>query len=523
MSKPLFSLLVLCFLSLIGLTACGGGNGATAVDPAATRVAEGDTTIALPLVTTPANTDGLVAFPGAEGFGAVATGGRGGQVIYVTNLNTEGPGSFQEALNTPGPRTILFKVSGVINAPANITYGDVTIAGQTSPGGIIVRGLVCDGHYDQNSCSNLIIRHLRSRPAAQVDNNQNVLDDALRLDGLHTFIIDHGSFANATDEAIQISWASQGTIQNTLLAETVGEHFDRGGMLINYSHSDFPQDNLSIHHNMWYRIGGRMPELSCEPSGYPDGPAEDPSLCGLQPLHIELANNLLWDPILPIWYNPLVDPGGDPGLGTFHVYLNWVNNYLMTPPDYTQAMLLSSFIQEPGNQLYVAGNQMNLYPTYSDYDLIYCCNDFNLYNPNTEAGVAQRLTQRHPYPAISYTPTDQVVPYVIGNVGAFPRDPMDTRFITAVAHTTFDPTPRDTPGANDALDLAFDPNNPPAAPTDSDNDGMPDAWETTHGLNPNAPDNNGSELSIPLTGVAGYTNLECYLNELADSLVQGQN
>src|SRR5688572_33402879 len=84
----------------------------------------------------------LPAFPGAEGFGAVATGGRGGQVIYVTTLANDGPGSLAEALATPGPRTILFKVSGVIHTAAEIIYSDVTIAGQTSPGGITVRGIV---------------------------------------------------------------------------------------------------------------------------------------------------------------------------------------------------------------------------------------------------------------------------------------------------------------------------------------------------------------------------------------------
>src|SRR3990172_5920517 len=77
----------------------------------------------------------LPAFPGAEGFGAFATGGRGGAVLYVTNLNTSGPGSFQWALDQTGPRYILFKVSGLIDDSVQLTRSDVTIAGQTSPGG----------------------------------------------------------------------------------------------------------------------------------------------------------------------------------------------------------------------------------------------------------------------------------------------------------------------------------------------------------------------------------------------------
>jgi hypothetical protein len=135
------------------------------------------------------------AFPGAEGFGATASGGRGGQVVYVTTLdpdpNGQTPGSLNWALRRPNS-TVLFKVSGVIHAPAWVRAPNITIAGQTSPGGIIVRGLACDGHYERNDCSNLIVRHLRSRPALHrgVPVGGEALDDALRLDGIRGFIID---------------------------------------------------------------------------------------------------------------------------------------------------------------------------------------------------------------------------------------------------------------------------------------------------------------------------------------------
>ena len=87
----------------------------------------------------------IPAFPGAQGFGALnTTGGRGGQVIYVTTLNCEGPGSLNAALATPGPKYILFKVSGVIDCAAELIWGDCYIAGQSSPGGIIVRGIIID-------------------------------------------------------------------------------------------------------------------------------------------------------------------------------------------------------------------------------------------------------------------------------------------------------------------------------------------------------------------------------------------
>ncbi len=466
---------------------------------------------------------GVPAFPGAEGFGAIAGGGRGGQVLYVTTLAADPdgvmPGSLNWALRQSGARTILFKVSGVISATANIVHGDVTIAGQTSPGGVIVRGLLCDGHFEQNDCNNVIVRHLRSRPAWHLDGDGLAQDDALRLDGIQNFIIDHSSFANAVDEAAQISWASQGTIQNSIFAETVGDHWEYGGMLLNYSAGHHPQDYLSIHHNLWYRLGGRLPEITCEASGYPDDPP-DWSDCAAHPLRLELANNLLWDPGINIWYTRYVD--ANPALGDYVVHLNWVNNFLAARSDFGFGMIAHDFLDAAGNSLYLSGNQMNLYPTYLDYELAYCCNDFPApgNNPNTDLGAATRRAERHDFPPISYTPTDQVIPYMIDQVGAFPRDPMDQRYIAAVADGQLAfAIPYSQPGANDAFDLNFDPANPPAPPPDSDADGMPDTWETEYGLDPHLPDHNGGELSVLFAGVSGYTNLECYLNWLADTLV----
>jgi hypothetical protein len=108
---------------------------------------------------------------------------------------------------------------------------------------------------------------------------------------------------------------------------------------------------------------------------------------------------------------------------------------------------------------------------------------------------------------------------MIENAGAFRRDPMDRRLMQWLGAAGIDPARRDvkhTP--DDTYELDFDPGNPPAAPTDTDSDGMPDTWETVHGLNPNVQDHNGMNLSLAETGVEGYSNLEIYLNELAESL-----
>src|SRR5262245_49159180 len=107
----------------------------------------------------------LPTFPGAEGFGAVATGGRGGQVIKVTTLDATGPGSLQEALDVDAPRIIVFAVSGVIEGDIEVSFGDVTIAGQSAPGGgITIAGRLL-GAFD-DSVQNIVIRHLRIRPPA---------------------------------------------------------------------------------------------------------------------------------------------------------------------------------------------------------------------------------------------------------------------------------------------------------------------------------------------------------------------
>jgi pectate lyase len=471
-----------------------------------------------------AQTPTIPAFPGAEGFGAVATGGRGGKVIYVTTLANDGPGSLAEALNTPGTRYILFKVSGVINTTAEFRYGDVTIAGQTSPGGIIVRGLICDGHYETNKCDNLIVRHMRSRPAAHItrDGAGVVLDDALRLDGVENVIVDHGSFANANDEAGQISLARNITIQNSILAETVGEHHIFGGMLLNYSHSKRPQDNISVHHNMWHRITGRLPEISCEMTRGlgSDEAAEKPSFCSKQPLNLELASNLFWDAGGPGTYNSNADDGqGQPEAGLFTLRMNWVNNYMVVRPDYPFGMIADSYTNQPKNELFVSGNKLNLYPKFADGQLAYCCNDFKANAPNNAAPRAKLRTERFPFPTITYIPTEKLIDYVVKNVGAYPRDLMDRRYIQALQTGKIDPAPREAPAANDAFTLDFDPQAAPQAPTDSDSDGMPDAWEQENGLNPQAQDHNGTELSKKLTGIEGYTNLEVYLNLLSDQLV----
>ncbi len=449
----------------------------------------------------------LAAFPGAEGFGAYATGGRDGSVIYVTNLNAAGPGSLQWAIDQPGARYILFKVSGLIDTQIHLTNGDVTIAGQTSPGGITIRGLVTDEtpYQDQtvrapeDFAENWILQHIRIRPGAT-----GPADDGLRLRYTRNAIVDHVSIGNAVDEAIEISYSNNITVQNTLLAETVGGHAFYGGILMNYSNPayGFGLDNVSLHHNVFNRIEGRLPEGSRESAAAANSF-----------MNLELSNNLYWDPrfFIALGVDTAV-AGGQP----IYWRLNAVNNFFRTANGFQFGMFDDQILNVARNELFVSGNKMNLYLSRSDYELFYCCNDYPAETgPDATSRRAQSRMTRHPFPTITYTPTDQLRTVLLNTAGAWPRDPMDTRLMSFVAADTLSAAPTDTNPAGDGLLPAFT-GPAPVAPTDTDGDGMPDAWEIVKGTNPTVANTNARTLSS-----VGYTDLEVYLNELSTSRITG--
>lgn len=468
--------------------------------------------VVVPVSPATGTTTPLPAFPGAEGFGAYATGGRGGSVIYVTNLNADGPGSLQWAIDQPGARYILFKVSGVIDTQIHLTNGDVTIAGQTSPGGITIRGLVTDEtpyqdqavHAPADFAENWILQNIRIRPGLGGPS-----DDGLRIRYTRNAIVDHVSIGNATDEAIEISYSHDITVQNTVIAETVGGHSFYGGVLMNYSNPayGFGLNNVSLHHNVFNRIEGRLPEGSRE------------SLAAANSyMNLELSNNLYWDPNFFVALGASTGSTTGPGGNPYPIYwnINAVNNYFRTRGDFPYGMFDDQILRVPQNNLYVSGNKMSLYPNRSDYQLFYCCNDYqSVTDPNSGPQQAHNLPSRNPFPPITYTPTDLLVNLLLNTAGAWPRDPMDIRLMRSVATNTIASAPRNTNPAGDALLPAFT-GSAPAAPIDTDSDGMPDSWETARGLDPNVGNTNGHTLSS-----IGYTDLEVYLQELSASRVTG--
>lgn len=457
------------------------------------------------------------AFPGAQGFGAQATGGRGGRVIVVTNLNANGPGSLQDALDQEGPRTVVFAVSGLIDAAVHLTRGDVTIAGQTSPGGISIRQFHTteEPYCDQApSCitasrkaDNWILRHVRLRPDGRHD-------DGLRLRYTRRAIVDQVSIGGATDEAVEISYANDITIQNSIIAETVGDHADRGGVLINYSNPThgYALTRLALHHNVFNRILGRYPEFSRESAAAAGSVME-----------VELSNNLYWDMGYFIDVNNTTVSASDSGQPIYY-RMNLVGNQAVArgptqaePFRYGLISVANPQGAQPLTSTWFSGNRINLYPDRADYALMYCCNDYPEQTP-VPTPPPWAAGSRHDFPYIGYDDAANLPALAVARAGAFPRDPMDQRLMGAIERGEILLQPRNANPAGDgsALPSGLDL----TVPLDSDGDGMSDAWESANGLNPLAQDHNGTQLSLAKLGVAGYTNLEVYLHELSEQRIR---
>ena len=190
-----------------------------------------------------------LAFPGAEGFGAYASGGRGGEVVHVTNLNAAGAGSLAEAVSKPG-RFVVFDVGGVIDITGkNITIAsNVTIAGQTAPGeGITIYG----GRVIASKSSNVIIRYIRMRGGSSVNQKKCTLT----LDECENVIMDHCSVSWGPWDNVHIANANNITWQNCIISE--GIEPQRFGAITDGTR------NWTIHHCLWQNNKSRNPKMKC--------------------------------------------------------------------------------------------------------------------------------------------------------------------------------------------------------------------------------------------------------------------
>jgi pectate lyase len=187
----------------------------------------------------------IPAFPGAEGFGALAHGGRGGSVYHVTSLNDSGPGTFRDAVSKPH-RTVVFDVSGVIQIKSKIsTASDIYIAGQTAPGeGIVVYG----DAVSFSGQNNIIVRYIRFRGSIQMDKGRCtvIIDDARDV------ILDHVSIEWGRWDNLHIKNSSNITLQYCIIGEAIDPQ--RFGAILERP------DSLTIHHCLWINNTSRNPK-----------------------------------------------------------------------------------------------------------------------------------------------------------------------------------------------------------------------------------------------------------------------
>jgi len=438
------------------------------------------------------------AFPTAEGFGADARGGRGGRVIEVTSLNDSGDGSLRAAMEAPGPRICVFRVSGTITLKSAIRVSEpyLTVAGQTSPGGVQIKGTgQQDGDWGVwcvNGAHDIVIRHLRVRMGSnmQHDAGNNILFYGTAEPGVHDIIVDHCSVAYGSDTQLDWygSYLDRATFQWNIIAEA-----DMG----NHIGANRAPRNITLHHNLYANLGSRTP-LMQHASGF------------------DFRNNVIYN-----WSGNNASVFGQFALNT-SVFGNVVSNLWLAGPDGGYPYLNvgnggpvridGSAAEAGGTRLYLAGNWGPRSPAGSANDWVgHGVNTWDYYEFGGDgdthlADEAQYgATEPFPAPAVSLDPVPRLLDKVLASVGACrpSRDALHARIVQDV---------RDGTGSHRAdlrdqwPDLAA---GAPAAPTDSDHDGMPDAWENAHGLDPN------DAADGPAFATNGYTNVENYLNELA--------
>ena len=439
--------------------------------------------LAVLLLSTPCPADvhtsaGQDAFPGAEGFGRHAAGGRGGTVIKVVNLDDDGPGSLRAALRAKGPRTVVFDVSGVIALEREIVLktGGVTIAGQTAPGD----GITLKNHGLIVKADDVVIRYIRVRPGG----GAGVETDAISVMAGRNIIIDHCSTSWATDETLTVSASEkinlrsidQVTVQWSIIAESLndsvhskGEH--GYGSLVRGSAGA----RYSFHHNLWAHHKARMPR----PGNYVDA-TTDPE----GPL-FDFRNNVFYN-----WGGAASGYNADSDSISRY---NFVNNWYQRGPDSSKSLAFDE--RNPLAESYFSGNFMNGELPEDPWSLVRFAD-----------GRTRSSDHVFPFAAVETQRAKEALEDVLLRAGAsLRRDSADQR---VVQHVRL--------GAGGLIDRVKDVGGWPKLETrspapDSDGDGMPDAWEQEWGFNPDDATDGNSDANGN-----GYTNLEGYLNGLVE-------
>lgn len=415
-----------------------------------------------------------LAFPGAEGFGKYTTGGRGGKTIVVTNLNDDGPGSLREAINRKGSRTIVFAVSGTIALESKLVIknGDLTIAGQSAPGD----GICLKNYTTTISASNVIVRYMRFR----MGDERKYQDDAFNGTRQTDVIIDHCSMSWSIDEAASFYYNKNFTMQWCLIAESLEHSFHEKGP---HGYGGiWGGECATFHHNLLANHTSRNPRFSG--SGTVPNPPNE---------LVDFVNNVIYNWQANSTY------GGEKG------DYNMVNNYYKPGPATvkTRNRILNPY--EELGKFYLNGNVLEGNKKITADNWLGVIGEKNA--PVDKARVDKPFEVLN----INQQTAQQAYQMVLQKAGAnISRDAVDTRIVKDVATGT-----ATEGGDHDGIiDSQTDVGGWPVlkslpAPADTDQDGMPDAWEKQHGLNPSdAADATAYKLS------KDYTSLEVYLNSL---------
>jgi len=426
-----------------------------------------------PTASKTAEDTGLCAFPGAEGAGAMARGGRGGKAMFVTNLNDSGAGSFRAAVEARGPRIVLFRVAGHIELerPVRISYPYITIAGQTAPG-----DGVCLKNYGLQigTTHEVIIRHLRCRPGDKTSGPGEM--DAISIWDSKNVILDHCSATWSTDECLSVTRDSDNiTVQWCLIAEGLTSH-SMGSIIGAY------RGRITYHRNLYANNRSRNPRVSAYT--YEEGRQNDPG-----PV-VDFRNNVIFN---WAWEGGYAG-GSKPELRELS-RINYVGNYLKPGPNTRPGSRSRAFRVNVGatTQMYFAGNVVEGFDGGSKSGSL-------IFN---DGGNLERQDRQIPAPPVSPGDPRKVFRQVLDNAGAIlpVRDATDRRIVEGVRS-----------GRGRILSSqdnigGWKPLRVDRCPPDGDQDGMPDSWERRHDLDP-ADANDQTQDSDG----DGFPNLEEYVN-----------